>query len=446
MLLRLVAKSLTLLMVLLIGLSAFGQGLEEGMLFAPADISPFGNGIQPKEGYFFVFDGLRWSISAPSVAIIGKPDFVRRDVFRSDPTQVAQPFNQANTHDTGQYISAFTEGNRLEFGRISGHKGWMVGGYRLQSQSQTIVASDVNVAFEDFDIATGFKTLDGLVESLDPTAPPPDPTDPAAPSGATITEFRSLPVIFDEMSFKNRVETWSVELMGMHRFHQLHRGGVIELFAGARFLEFDDSFDVIGLADEPDTTGTGTGTTPPVATPAAAPAATTNVVIPPILANSTWNTMAQNHIIGPQVGVRYFRKWNRWMVSSEGRFMAGFNFQNIRQNGVLGSELIPPGILNQPYLQGPMDINHTEFISEWSPLVELRAEARYQITRSVSFRFGWTGLWMDGIARGSSMVNYELAQHSRPNPVDFEYMGILTQNNRQSILVTGLTLGIDVNR
>ena len=276
------------------------------------------------------------------------------------------------------------------------------------------------------------------MESLDPTAPPPDPTDPTAP-GATITEFRSLPVTFDELLVKNRVETWSIELMSLHRFNQFRHGGVLELFAGARFLEFDDSFDVTGLADEV--------TDDPAAPPPDPDDPQAAVAIPPILANSTWNTMAQNHILGPQVGMRYFRKWNRWMFSTEGRFMAGFNFQNIRQNGVLGSELSPPGDLDQPYLIGPIDVNHTEFINEFSPLAEFRAEARYQITRSISFRFGWTSLWMDGIARSSGMVNYEIVQpNTRPNPVDFESMGILVDNNRQSVLVHGCAIGVDVNR
>ena len=318
-------------LVLLMGLPAFGQGLEEGMLFAPADISTYGSGIQPKEGYFFVFDGLRWSISAPAVAVIGKPNFVRTDVYRSDSTQVAQPFNQSSTHNTGELTSAFTEGNRIEFGRVWGHQGWMFSGYQLNNQTQMIVASTVDVAFEDHNVATGFKALDGLIESLDPTVPPTDPDDPDA-EGEMISEFRSLPVTFDEMSFKNRVETWSIELMCMHRFHRLRHGGVFELFAGGRFMEFDDSFDVTGIGQEL------------AEDDAAAPADDEEAPpIPPILANSTWNTMAQNHIVGPQVGLRYYRKWNRWMLSTEGRFMAGFNFQNIRQNGVLGSELSPPG-------------------------------------------------------------------------------------------------------
>jgi len=409
------------------------------MLFAPADVSPYGNGIQPSEGYFFVFDGLHWSISTPAVATIGKPDFVRQDVYRSDPTQEAQPFNQASTHDTGQLTAAYTEGNRIEFGRVWGHRGWFFSGYRLNNQTQMIVTGTADVAFEDFDIATGIKALDGLVENLDPDAQ--DPTDPTL--SGTITEIRSLPVTFDELIMKNRVETWSVELMGMHRFHQLHHGGVFEVFAGARYLEFNESFDVNGLGDELTTT---TGQQPPGQQPPAQPG-TQLAPIPPILADSVWNTIADNHIVGPQIGMRYFRRHNRWMISTEGRFLAGINFQNIRQSGVLGSRLTAPGTLDQPYLLGPADVDHTEFLDEWSPLVELRAELRYQLTRSISVRFGWTGFWVDGIARPSNMINYEIAvPNRRPNPVDYEMMGILTENNQQSVFAQGFSIGLDVNR
>jgi len=30
----------------------------------------------------------------------------------------------------------------------------------------------------------------------------------------------------------------------------------------------------------------------------------------------------------------------------------------------------------------------------------------YQITRAISFHAGWTGLWLDGIARGDAVIDY----------------------------------------
>ncbi|MBN2477132.1 MAG: BBP7 family outer membrane beta-barrel protein [Pirellulales bacterium] len=414
-------------LMLLIAAPACAQDLEWIQPFASADISSFGSGIQPKEGYFFVVDALHWSISKPNVTTIGKPNYVR-EAYRSDATAEATPFLQANTMDTGSLTSAFASGNRFEFGRVFGHRGWLFSGYFMHHQDQRITASSASILFEDHAISTGVNALDGFVENLDPT----DPT-----GATTITELRPLPILFDDVAAKNLVDTWSVELMCLHRFHQLHRGGVIELFAGARYMQFDDSFGVTALGDEV----VDDGTQPQPGEPAV------TVTPPAILADSVWDTLAENHIIGPQVGLRYCYQQSRWSLSTEGRFFAGFNSQNIHQRGTLGSRLAPPGAVDQPYLLSPIDIDHSEYINEWSPLAELRVEAKYQLTRAVTFRVGWTGFWMDGIARASNMISYEIAQpNTRPNPVDFESMGILAGQNRQAVFGHGLAIGLEVNR
>ncbi len=65
------------LFVLFAATSARGQELQGFQLFAPADVSTFGGDQQPNEGYFFQFDGLFWSISAPRTAPIGAPGLTR---------------------------------------------------------------------------------------------------------------------------------------------------------------------------------------------------------------------------------------------------------------------------------------------------------------------------------------------------------------------------------
>jgi hypothetical protein len=44
-------------------------------------------------------------------------------------------------------------------------------------------------------------------------------------------------------------------------------------------------------------------------------------------------------------------------------------------------------------------------------------------------------MWLDGIARASSMINYTVPA-----------MGINMADNREGVLLNGLTLGFDVNR
>jgi hypothetical protein len=68
-------------------------------------------------------------------------------------------------------------------------------------------------------------------------------------------------------------------------------------------------------------------------------------------------------------------------------------------------------------------------------VAELRAEARYELFRTVSIHAGWTGLWAGGICRASDSILYSL-----PN------MGIDTSSNNQSVFINGLTFGVDINR
>ena len=57
---------------LLLASMTFGQDALEGMqLGAPADCSTFGGPIEPNEGYFFQYDLLYWSASAPKTTLIG---------------------------------------------------------------------------------------------------------------------------------------------------------------------------------------------------------------------------------------------------------------------------------------------------------------------------------------------------------------------------------------
>ncbi len=401
-------------LVLLTTLPSFGQDLRGMQLFAPAEVTPYGNGPQPKEGYFFVFDGLMWSIERPDVAVIGNTTTASRIVYNiGDDTN---GWTQTNTHDTGAFTTAETDGDRFEIGRVTDRRGWMLGVYRLKSLSQSIVASNVGIVFADDDtwgVPSGGR-LEGPVEDGGPNV--------------------NLPMITDELFITSKVEHWSVELMFISRSRPFHRGGYMEVFAGVRYMEFDD--DMFNIDARVRSTEVAEEDEEPEPAQITAADRARN-----ILADSNWNTSAQNHIIGPQVGVRLFRKRGRLMVSTEGRFFAGFNSQNLHQVGTLGTELLTPVDergLGEPAQMLTTDFDYVSYLHQWSPAIEIRAEARYQLTRSVSVRAGWTGIWMEGIARASGLVDYSLRQDS--------VMGLLVDNNRQNVFVHGLTLGIDVNR
>jgi hypothetical protein len=139
------------------------------------------------------------------------------------------------------------------------------------------------------------------------------------------------------------------------------------------------------------------------------------------MTGSRWELEAENHIVGPNVGVRYFKLAGRWMLNAEGRFLAGFNSQSIHLN----YQLVYPGTHGSA----------AEYQNEWSPLAELRVELRYLLTKAINLRVGWTGMWVDGIGRSPYMIDYILPE-----------MRIVTTRNREDVFTHGLTFGLDINR
>jgi hypothetical protein len=82
----------------------------------------------------------------------------------------------------------------------------------------------------------------------------------------------------------------------------------------------------------------------------------------------------------------------------------------------------------------PRTAQYTRHQWEYSNLVEVRANLGYQVTKALVVQAGWTGIWADGIARPSSMVDYALPA-----------MGI-RDRNRQDIFIQGLNIGVVFNR
>ncbi|OHB83074.1 MAG: hypothetical protein A2V98_12590 [Planctomycetes bacterium RBG_16_64_12] len=397
-------------LALLAAAPALGQQLRDMQPFAPPDMGTYGGGYRPNEGFFGSFDVLLWWIDPPGKAKIGDPLASRRVVITPqddldadqdgeiDSGATIEKAVEKSTHDTGVFDAKDVPGQRYEFGFIEDHHGWLCSIFHLTDQNQKIQASDVHVAFDDAPF--GLPPRKHLIGFID--------TD--------LTFQDELPVRFDELEARNKVQTWGVELNYLHRLHPRHQG-VFEWFIGARYLELDEDFVVEAfetIADDGD--------------PAAG------------LGDSWWDTSAENHVVGPQIGARWYRKGGRWTWSTEGRFFAGYNSQNVTLEGLLGSNLDPQ---NAGLLQiGNMErtaFNHTRHFDEWSPAAELRLDFMYQLTRSVSVGVGWTGFWIDGIARASSLIDYALGQTTA------DTMGI-NDENRQDVLMNGITWRIVLNR
>ncbi len=435
------------------GLTAFGQDHElEGMqLFEGADVRPYGNPSQPRNGFFFSFDGLYWHTSTPRIASIGDPTAVVFS-FKSPPNlvppqQVAyDPNNTApyyvwranflaivaaqsnpsqyltqevNSLDTGDDSSIWKLGNRLEFGYIEDHHGFMVTTLNMNSQTTDFTRAGVDVVFNDppqgpnavhlldAQIAGSTQSLIANPNFPNGTTPP----DLVITSGTPL--FGRPAVLFNTAFVQYKSRLTGVEALYMYRPSELHDGGSLEFTLGARYLELKDQYWVDARGG--------------------------------ILADSFWNTKSRNSIAGPEIGARWFMPLGRFALSAESRFTAGINSESINQDGILGSQLTPAarganGVTNQsfaPLAYNGSAFNNAAHFTEFSPIIELRLEGHVQVTNMIAAKVGWTGMWINNVARAVDMVDYSLPT-----------MGITTANdaNKQSVFVNGLTFGVELQR
>jgi hypothetical protein len=409
-------------LVLLLAAPALAQDLQGFQPVAPPDISPYERGPQPHQGYFFSIDELYWSISRPKVRKIGG-EGARTVVTFLDSVILPEPspigttdFNpqfvdQTSTQDTSRLTSKFVGGERIEFGRVEDGRGWMLSLFKLRDQNQGFDAGTSDVFLNDPTTVTEVSffgiTTHGLlfgrvlgnpgriVTSINAGPPPTNVFGPADFLGP-------LPVTFDSLHVENRVRTWSVEMSYLGRLKPFHYGGNFEWFLGARYIELDEDFSVSASGGALDA--------------------------------SNWTNRTQNHIVGPQLGARYFKQIDRLIISTEGRFLAGYNRQNIALEGQFGSNIVIGAVENpNGWPGGGFDTHASK--DDFSGVAELRAELRYVVTRNIDVRVGWNGMWLGHIARPNGLIVYQVPT-----------MDIDLSNRRQDVFIHGINVGVDFNR
>ena len=452
------------LLVFLVAFPALGDDLRDLQLWAPAETGPYGNGPQPPEGFFFTLDQMFWHITKPATQVIGKAGATRQ-VYGQPAygSNVVPEGVQGNTHNTGMIGAGGISGSqRFEIGRVIDRWGWFVSAYSLHCQHQEAVMDHASVVFEDPEYGVNNRRYLQGYFLLDPLVTPPTVTP----------QMYNLPVDFETLVVTNRTKMWNVELNAMHRTKQLHGGGFLEFFAGARYMEINDQYMVEGISARELSPGergvnrNGTGWV--IDTPDYRSDdddddddddSSTELYddygyrindrgerlgfATGALGDSLWDTEADNHVVGPQIGMRWFRQTGRWRLSGEGRFFAGINNQSVRQTGYLGSELNGSVLVTgMPAGVNPLGFSHYATEVEFSPAWEVRLDLHYQFTRAVSVKAGWTGFWIDSIARGSALVDYNI--HDPDN--NYATMGIDMTGNRQTLFAHGFNIGIEVNR
>jgi hypothetical protein len=281
-------------------------------------------------------------------------------------------------------------GQRIEVGQIYEHAGWLFSYFQVHWLSQIHGAQGVQTYFNDE--TWGVNNLPHLYGD----------------SGLA-GNAQNLGVQFDNATFVDAYRPWGTEFNFLLRTHPGPRGGMWEWFLGARYLEFDEQFDIHATGG--------------------------------ILTRTDINTFAKNHLFGPQLGLRWFITNDRWQFSALGKFLAGWNSQNVTEDGVLGTDLIGlsfPRSTNQPFALQTTDLSYRSHMSIFSPVVELRIEGKYQLTRSISFTAGWNGMYIGNLARPPQMIDYTLRRTS--------VLGILNDKNNDLVFMEGLSIGIEINR
>lgn len=205
----------------------FVQGIEDLQLFEQPNLSTYGNGPQPPQGWYGEAEILNWTVgtagkmpigsvnaeslrvygmqgrtinsgnltftlvtvtvnppapgtvqvtnpipgTAPSGAGIGPTPLGSLNIV---PGILQNPINQGSSMDTGIFQSDFTTGGRFTFGRMNGDRGWMVSSFNLGTQTQSLDTTDVSINFENAPI--------GFVDIAGPTTVP-------TPGNFTNTQF-----------------------------------------------------------------------------------------------------------------------------------------------------------------------------------------------------------------------------------------------------------------
>jgi hypothetical protein len=153
-----------------------------------------------------------------------------------------------------------------------------------------------------------------------------------------------------------------------------------------------------------------------------------------LLNSAQWQTVAENHIIGPQLGVVMQGSAGPLSVRFQATALAGFNYGDVHQSGELGRQRQIPGAINQLLFGRPTVFNHVASHDEFSPSGELLGEATFRLTDSAAIVFTWSG-----IAIGNVLLSENRTRSSLPD------MGLIDPGI-QSIFVHSLFCGVHIVR
>lgn len=367
-----------------------GPFTNDYRIFAPAEFGEFGRGLDLHTGWFASYD--------------------RVHIYMSRP-------DQESTSTEGD----FTWGNRFSFGYMTEEDhGWFGEFWHIDGPNYFAIveAERVNVLEPDDEINGDPDNIDlrgGGGGGGQQQQQQPNPQR----NGLPVSD-RNNPVSQDRRYFLhdsiNAADLTSFELNKSVRWKPLHYNSIVEPFVGFRYMKYQD-FHRRDTYSRIDDMGVVVGQVPPFTQD------------PTLLQNELFTSLdshIDNHMVGGQFGLRWYKHKSRWNLSSEIRafllqnfqFHETFQFTELTFYDSTGVDEEPEGVFidRQRISTG----NATEFVFGG----EVRAEAAYEVTRDLSLKMGMTFMEFGaGIARGNSL--------------DF---------NRQNVTMVGVTGGIVYRR
>lgn len=367
--------------------------------FAPAEVDPYSGGEPANTGFYIAIDKLSVAVSRPEGnAYTFDPVVTAGSVF---PLAFAATVDSASLNSETE--TDFTWGNRVDFGYMTPERvGWASTIYHISGPNEALVTPRERPNRRNEDDGS-----DGL--------------DPGTTESVPILLDRN-PRFYDITQSINQASFTSAELNRVWRRKELHYGGILEPYIGARYMNFKDrtrrdgygrfATTTIGIIGQDPLDGVDEPANP-------------HDLGSWEIYNQNYSVL-ENHMIGGQLGFRLSKSVGHWNLSSDLKFFALQNFQRLE------TKLVATRTHYTPHTAPQTDVvvERTEAFRDHDDASEFvwggewRAEATYTLTRDVALRSGFTLLDLGrGIGRGGDLAF-----------------------NQQDVLIYGLTFGVDVNR
>ena len=494
-----IMTALLLLLVIAQWNTASAQ-ISQGRLWSPPSSNQFGGYARLHEGVFGDVTYNYWLITQGKSQTIGHVNPGLQSAYYDGNAFKTR----LNTMSSGSLGNTFSSGTTLRFGNMIKHHGWELkttimepnrsvyqgkyGSMDISDDATIYVLPTVEAQylyytgstvtpFLPYKVPDGHVINSGYLWSWFPTGA----VTGGDPDASAYT-LAPLPLTFDRYKLESRISHWDVEANYIFRAHAT-RIGFFEFTGGVRYMQLDDTLTFKGWGMpwggtvRIDANGSYNGDNLPVSPVEDVEIDLTeyyldNFDMPGLyrnyaysgtpqgvgtaLADSKWDFKAENHLVGPQVGIRYIKKCSgRWSLIADSKFFAGFNTQNIKSDGIMGSptaEMDPTftgvdaimadsGII--PWIpvgtmQNPGTFHHSETRTAFSPGVDFSLKANWQFTDAIAFNAGYQGMYLDRTARSSLINDYRISD-------DGTIFGI-NGNVNQSTWMHGVSFGLTINR